>query len=173
MRTWLRRLLAAAGVATMLAGLLVSPVAAQKQQGDLAAVRKATAQFHDLGKATRAGYAPLLACFDLPGVGGMGQHLVKGGLVNGTVIATQPQALVYEVDEEGEMTLVAVEYIIPYTLHPATAEAPRLFGQAFLHNNALSLWALHAWIWRSNPLGTFASYNPRVSTCPTHSESGD
>jgi hypothetical protein len=51
------------------------------------------------------------------------------------------------------------------------AEPPRLFGQDFHHNNALSLWALHAWIWRHNPLGMFADYNPRVALCPGHGES--
>jgi hypothetical protein len=162
----LRRLLAAAAVATALSSLLVSPAAAE-DGGGLAAVRKATNRFHDVEKAKNANYLPALACFDLPGVGGMGQHLINGDLMNGTVSPTRPQALVYEVDGD-ELHLVAVEYIIPYKFVPPTAEPPRLFGQDFLHNNGLSLWALHAWIWRHNPLGTFANYNPRVALCPGH-----
>jgi hypothetical protein len=165
---WLRSLLAATGVMTVLVALLASPALAG-EGGDLAAVRKATAPFHSVERANHAGYFAALACFDLPGVGGMGQHLIKGALMNGTVTPTQPQALVYEVDGD-ELTLVAVEYIIPYTFVPPTAEPPRLFGQSFLHNNGLRLWALHAWIWRHNPLGTFANYNPRVALCPGHGD---
>jgi hypothetical protein len=151
---------------TLAIALVIGPAApASAEQDNLSAVRKATAKFHSLEAAGRAGYASALNCFDLPGVGGMGQHYIKGELMNGSVSATRPQALVYEVDGD-ELTLVAVEYIIPYTFRPPTAEPPRLFGRAFLHNDGLRLWALHAWIWRSNPLGTFASYNPNVKMCP-------
>ena len=169
MSKWLTKALASTGVAAVMVGLLVSPAAAG--EGDsLAALRHATARFHDVDRAVAAGYAPLLACFDKPGVGGMGQHYAKGSLIDGTVTATKPQALVYEVDGD-ELNLVAVEYIIPYAFVPATAEAPRLFGQNFHHNDALGLWALHAWIWRHNPLGMFADYNPNVDLCPGHGES--
>jgi hypothetical protein len=151
----------------LIAGLLVAPAtqAAAHDNDQLAAVRHATAAFHSVERAQHAGYAKLLACFDRPGVGGMGQHYVKGVLVNGTVTPTKPQAMVYEVNGD-ELTLVAVEYIIPYTFIPPTAEPPSLFGHWFSRNDALSLWALHAWIWRSNPLGTFANYNPNVKLCP-------
>ena len=168
MTRWLR-LLAATGAATVLIGMLATPAAAEKG-GGLAGVREATARFHDVENARHAGYAPVLSCFDLPGIGGMGQHYIKGMLMNGAVSPTKPQALVYEIDGD-ELKLVAVEYIIPYSFVPATAEPPRLFGQAFHHNDALSLWALHAWIWRHNPLGMFADYNPRVALCPGHRES--
>jgi hypothetical protein len=165
---WLRSLLAATGVATVLVGLLAIPAAAH-DGASLASVRHATARFHDVDRAVAAGYGPLLACFDKPGVGGMGQHYAKGSLIDGTVTPTKPQALVYEVDGD-ELELVAVEYIILYSQLSPTAEAPRLFGQSFHHNDALSLWALHAWIWRHNPLGMFADYNPNVDLCPGHGE---
>lgn len=165
----IRSVLAATGVATVLMAALASPAAAG-EGGGLAAVRKATARFHHVEKATQTGYQSFLPCFDLPGVGGMGQHFVNFSLVNGSVTPTQPQALVYEVDGD-ELNLVAVEYIIPYSLVPANAEPPRLFGQTFHKNNMLSLWALHAWIWRHNPLGMFADYNPRVALCPRNGES--
>ena len=176
MSKWLAKVLASAGVAAVMLGLLVSPAAAH--DGDsLAAVRHATARFHDVDRAVAAGYAPMLPCFDKPGVGGMGQHYIMGSLIDGTVTATKPQALVYEVDGD-ELNLVAVEYLIPYSpQHPAAGEAPRLFGQLFHHAGfdptgaPLPLWELHAWIWRHNPLGTFADYNPNVNLCPGHGES--
>jgi hypothetical protein len=158
-----------AGTAVV-AGLLVSPAAdvAARDNDQLAAVRHATAKYHDVSKAEAAGYMLLpLPCFDKPGVGGMGVHYLKGLFVSSTPTPTKPQVLVYEVDGN-ERNLVAVEYIIPYSVVPTTAPAPRLFGQAFHHNDRLGLWYLHAWIWRHNPLGMFADYNPRVDLCPGH-----
>ena len=72
-------------------------------------------------------------------------------------------ALVYEVNGN-ELTLVAVEYIIPQPLWKSS-EPPRLFGHSFTRNNTLGIWALHAWIWRHNPLGMFADFNPNVDLC--------
>ena len=161
---WLSRTAAAA----LTAGLLVSPAvqaaASEDDHDGLGAVRHATARFHDLGSARAAGYGPLLACFDQPGVGGMGQHYVKASLLDATLVPTQPEALVYEVDG-ASLRLVAVEYIVPFTAW-TSPERPHLFGRAFFRNDALQLWALHAWIWRPNPLGTFANYNPKVKLCP-------
>jgi hypothetical protein len=130
----------------------------------LAAARQATDSFHDLGAAQHAGYHSLLSCFDLPGVGGMGQHYVNGSLINGTVNPNAPQALVYEVDGD-RLQLVAVEYIVLFT---QTAAPPQLYGRTFTPVTSLGLWALHAWIWRPNPLGMFANYNPNVEMCPGH-----
>ena len=168
MRKWFPRSLI---WSTVILGLLVGPVMqVSASEPNLSAVRHATTKFHDVEVAKAAGYAKLLDCFDLPGVGGMGQHYVNGALVSatatGTVDALHPQAMVYEVDEEGSLELVAVEYIIPYDFVARSAEAPRILGQNFVHNDALRLWVLHAWIFRPNPLGTFINYNPNVEMCP-------
>ena len=155
-------------VAGLLVGALFSQTA-QASTGDdvwLAGVRAATASYHDLSVAKHANYAAVLSCFDLPGVGGMGQHYLNGNLVNGTVQPNSPQALVYEVDGD-RLQLVAIEYIIPWTLWvPSTP--PELNGHTFTSVTSLHLWALHAWIWRPNPLGMFANYNPKVELCPGH-----
>ena len=151
----------------LIAGLLVMPAAQAAAHDDnpLTAVRIATARFHNLDAAEAAGYAKALPCFDLAGVGGMGQHYVKGPF-DTTVTPTEPEALVYEVDGS-ELKLVAVEYIVPQSLW-TSSQPPTLFGQWFLRNDTLGLWTLHAWIWRTNPFGTFASYNPEVAMCPGH-----
>ncbi len=162
MRKWLLRTLI---LSTLVIALVVgpaTPVAAA--HSDLSAVRKATAKFHSTHAAITAGYVQFLPCFEKPGVGGMGQHFVHFPL-DGTVDALHPEALVYEVDEDGRLELVAVEYIVPDTF-----ARPTLFGQLFHHNTDLHLWALHAWIWRHNPLGTFADYNPNVALCPGHED---
>ena len=165
MLKWLTR----SAALVLAAGLIAAP-AAQASNGDderaLASARQATAAFHDLDKAKGAGYGPLLACFDLPGVGGMGQHYVNGSLLDANVVVDQPEALVYEVDGD-RLQLVAVEYIVPWSAW-ISPTPPSLFGRSFFRNDTLHLWALHAWLWRPNPLGMFANYNPNVKLCPGH-----
>ena len=151
-----------------LALVALSTSGAQASNGDdesaLAGVRQATAAYHDLDKAIAAHYGRLLPCFDLPGVGGMGQHYVDTSRLDATIEANRPEALVYEVDGN-RLQLVAIEYIVPWTAW-ASATPPQLYGRSFFRNTTLHLWALHAWIWRPNPSGMFANYNPKVKLCP-------
>ena len=163
MHRWLKRSLIAALLLT--ATLAMPEAQASGGPASVADVRNATAKFHDVSKAEHAGYARLLPCFDSPGVGGMGQHYVKGPLDN-VVNASEPEALVYEVDGD-RLQLVAVEYIIPQDQWTSSVP-PSLLGHSFFRNDALGLWALHAWIWRPNPAGMFASYNSSVKLCPGH-----
>jgi hypothetical protein len=130
-------------------------------RAELAQVRAATAQFHDVEAATAAGYELLPDCFDSPD-GGMGIHYLKG-VANTQVDALAPEALVYEVTKHGPK-LVAVEYIVPKSL---SNEPPTVLGQTLHANDALGLWVLHAWIWQPNPSGMFKDYNPKVGACPT------
>lgn len=165
MRRWLTRLWAVAAAGTAVLTLLVVPGAAAGQ-ADLSSVRNFTARYHHIDKAQRDGYHALLACFDLPGVGGMGQHYVNLSLLDGSVDPRQPEALVYEVDHK-KLKLVAVEYIIPIDAW-TSSQPPTLYGKDFTRIDSLGLWALHAWIWKPNPDGMFANYNPRVPLCPGH-----
>jgi hypothetical protein len=154
----------AAFVAAWAALVLVATVAPAAASGPgLAAVRAATARYHDPVAAAADGYAPLLECIDADGVGGMGQHLAATPF-DGAVDALRPEALVYEVRGD-RLQLVGVEYIVPQVEwtgdHP-----PSLFGQHFHRNDALGIWALHAWVWRPNPSGMFEDFNPNVRMCP-------
>ena len=165
MLRWLTRF-AIAGLAV---GALTTPAALASNGGDesaVAGVRQATAAYHDLDKAVAAHYGRLLPCFDLPGVGGMGQHYVDTSRLDATIEANRPEALVYEVDSN-RLQLVAVEYIVPWSAWVATTP-PQLFGKSFTSVTSLHLWALHAWLWRPNPDGMFANYNPNVKLCPGH-----
>jgi hypothetical protein len=146
------------------------PQAAASQAGlgasvnrDLAALRAATAQFHDFDKAAAAGWsAKITGCMELAGAGGMGFHYGNVGLIDGSVQVDRPELLLYEPEKNGRLRLVAVEYIIPYTFHSRDAEPPVLFGQQFQQNDTFQLWGLHAWVWEDNPSGMFANWNPRV-----------
>ena len=133
---------------------------------DLALLRRTTASFQDFSTASAAGWsAQITGCMTDPdGAGGMGFHYGNPGLIDGTASVDKPQLLLYEPEKNGRLRLVAVEYIIPYSFHPRSAEPPRLFGQPFQQVDVFQLWGLHAWVWKDNPSGIFASWNPRV-TC--------
>ena len=132
---------------------------------DLGTLRHVTAAFHDFKKATQEGWsAQITACMTDPKAGGMGFHYGNTALIDGSVRVDQPELLLYEPTRNGGLRLVAVEYIIPYTEHAREATPPVLFGQKFLQNDVFQLWGLHAWVWKHNPSGIFANWNPEV-TC--------
>jgi hypothetical protein len=133
---------------------------------DLATLRQVTASFHNFSTAQAAGWAAQITpCMTDPGgAGGMGFHYGNAGLIDGTARVDQPELLLYEPEKNGNLRLVAVEYIIPYTFHARSATPPRLFNQDFTQNDTFQLWGLHAWVWKNNPSGMFASWNPSV-TC--------
>jgi hypothetical protein len=130
---------------------------------ELALLRSVTAAFHNFATASNAGWsAQITPCMELPGAGGMGFHYGNTALIDGTASVDKPELLLYEPAQNGELRLVAVEYIIPYSFHPRSAEPPVLFGQQFAQVDAFGLWGLHAWVWKENPSGIFAPWNPRV-----------
>jgi hypothetical protein len=141
---------------------------------DLAALRRITARFHNFKTAEAAGWsAQITPCMTDPaGAGGMGFHYGNPALIDGSARVEEPELLLYEPQQNGRLRLVAVEYIIPYTAHSRDAAAPELFGgQKFKQNDTFQLWGLHAWVWKDNPSGIFADWNPRVTCQHTSSVS--
>lgn len=136
---------------------------------EIAEANRAAAGYQDVAVAEDGGYASTidtLGCFEDPDQGGMGLHWLKESLMDDQVHVTQPEALVYELDADGEVTgLVAHEYIVPIEAWTST-EPPNLFGLDFHQHSSLPLWILHAWIWKDNPRGMFVDYNPKVRLCP-------
>jgi hypothetical protein len=139
----------------------------------VADVRQATAGFRDFDTIADAGYSKLLDCFVNNEVGGMGQHFVNGDLVGDDQLdPMKPEALVYEPTEDGQMNLVAFEYIVfasAWDPNNTGREAPVLFDRPFhlitTIPNTPPLWALHLWLWTDNPNGLFSDFNPIVF-CP-------
>jgi hypothetical protein len=129
---------------------------------DLATLRNATAAFHRFDAATAAGWSAKITGCMSSADGGMGFHYGNTNLIDDAVQVDSPELLLYEPEKNGQLRLVAVEYIIPYTLHSRDSEAPVLFGQKFKQNDTFQLWGLHAWVWKENPSGMFASWNPTV-----------
>ena len=146
-------------------------------QADLAAVRNATARFHDLDKAVAAGYELgyvngngvriITGCIAHPTAGAMGYHYFNKALIDDNVVdVLTPEGLVYSPDQDGKLRLVAVEYVVPGLLsNPSgVGTAPTIFGQQMvILVPAVGFYTLHAWIWSNNPAGLFAHWSPRVS----------
>lgn len=131
---------------------------------DLAKLRQVTASFHQFDRAAKAGWsAKITGCMTDPVAGGMGFHYGNTALIDGTARVDEPELLLYEPGKGGKLKLVAVEYIIPYAFHSRESAAPVLFGQEFQRNDTFQLWGLHAWVWKENPSGIFASWNPKVN----------
>lgn len=132
----------------------------------LAAVRAATARFHSTTQALKAGYQPNTHCVAVPGLGGMGYHWVNPSLIDPFFEPLQPEAVLYAPDRNGNLKLVAVEYVVINT----GQARPHFGGHAFdvngvppLQQAGIAHWSLHVWLWKDNPSGMFAPFNPKVS----------
>lgn len=126
-------------------------------------LRRATRPFKRLSVAQSSGYDVQATPCQESETGGMGYHFANFGLLDGTLEETRPEILLYEPRPGGREKLVAVEYAIPYTEWAREDDPPEIHGVAFNRNDVFQLWVMHAWVWKHNPDGTFASWNPRVS----------
>ena len=169
-----------AGILFMASAIAVGSVSAvgAAEADDIAAAKAGTEGFAAVVAAEAAGYGlppegPLHECIaSLDNTGAMGLHYINGDLVGDTELdPAKPEALVYEPAADGSLTLVALEYVVfAEAWDAANDEAPMLFDQMFMRvdePNRYELpafYALHAWVWKDNASGTFASFNPGV-TC--------
>ena len=104
----------------------------------IAQLRRLVAPFHDFQTASDAGWsAPITTCLvagDLPstpGSGAMGFHFGNVAFIQdgGVVDLLQPELLLYEPEKNGKLRFVGVEYIVPFTDHPASAAPPSSTGR--------------------------------------------
>jgi len=154
---------------------------AARMQDELAQVRRATARFHSVEEATAAGYQLgwvngsnvriLTGCVADPTAGAMGYHYFNPALMaDNRVDLTKPEALVYESAPDGGRKLVAVEWIVrsAQSNPPGVAQPPSVLGMEMhilVPPPGPAFYLMHAWIWKHNPSGMMADWNPRV-TCP-------
>jgi len=154
-------------------------------EGQMTAARAVTAKYQSLTLAQKSGYSILadtagITCIAEPQMGAMGVHYVKGDLVKDPAIdAKHPEALVYAPDKRGGLHLAALEYVVikndwdakqvlPQSSEGVTPIPPMLFGQEFNFTDAPNryglppFYSLHVWLWKDNPAGTFAMWNPTV-----------
>jgi hypothetical protein len=169
---------------------------------DLAEVRRATERYRDVNVALKDGYIrdPFNLCetADMMGrpasLGAMGIHYFRPDLlgvtgppnprVNGTGTHTdflKPSILIYEPQQDGSLTLVAVENLVFAKAWAAAGHtAPPSFNgvpyddmkddpatpidEAHMFEPHFDR---HVWLYRENPNGLFAQFNPTVS-CAHH-----
>ena len=161
-------------IAVLALGMALS---ASARQDVLRTVRSVTARFDSIEQAKRAGYVPFYVCAEQPGVGTMGQHFVNFDLVGDPAIdALHPEALVYEPRADGTYKLVALEWV---RVGPETASAPTVLGHDLLYRPAPNRYGIepgfyerHFWLYKSNPSGAFADWNPTVSCRGTGDNGG-
>ena len=126
----------------------------------LKAARAATAPYHRLEAAKDDGYVRITPCVaDPEGPGAMGFHYANPALIDGTPEADAPEVLVYAPWRDGELRLVAVEWLV----HSESEPEPFLGHHFHPVPEEPDTWGLHAWIWQNNPDGMFADFNPRLS----------
>ena len=174
-RRWSRAIVGTLAVTTLMAPAVVLADDAGGH-ADLAEVRAATARFHRVDVAEDAGHqlgyiAPFLLqhCIAHPTAGAMGYHWFDHDAIHDIGLdPTSPEGLVYAPGPDGQLRLVAVEWIVPVEAWHAAGnvDPPSVLGQEMhVLNPALGWYILHAWLWQHNPAGMFEDWNPEV-VCP-------
>ena len=131
-----------------------------------ALVRAATDRFHNLDSAVAAGYARTVArCYADAGHGAMGFHHVNRQLMDRQLDPERPEILLYERLADGTYQLNGVEFIVPYSQWPKDSVPPMVMGLNLDPADDLNVWYKHMWVWKPNPNGLFAPWNPTVR-CP-------
>ncbi len=156
----------------LLALLALVPIAVRAQDTSLDAIRRATEPFKQVATARAEGYQPQFGCIVNPATGAMGIHYINGDIFSDpTIDPLRPEAVTYEPQPDGTFQAVGLEYfVLQDAWHKAgNASPPTMLGQEFMPVTGFfdvpPFYALHIWLWRENPSGMFASYNPAV-TCP-------
>src|SRR5262245_18698287 len=137
----------------------------------LVELRKVTARFQNLEEAKQAGYnAQITPCWAHHAAGAMGYHYGKPALLDANVDLLEPEVVMYEPQAGGNMRLVGMEYIVPLAAWQSaghdlndTNDVPELLGQRYTRHSFLPIFKLRIWLWRRNPTGVFADWNPKVS----------
>jgi hypothetical protein len=128
----------------------------------------AVAKYRDVNKALADGYIPVSGCEAVPGLGSMGIHYLNPALASD--LATdpfKPEILLYAPNSKGGLDFLGPEYFQADAGQPR----PNANGQPFDgpmpgHNPNMPVhYDLHAWLFKYNPSGLFAPFNPRV-ICP-------
>jgi hypothetical protein len=136
-------------------------------------IRAATHRYRDVAAAMADGYVQSGGCALDPAAGGMGIRFVNAVLVeDGLIDAAHPESLVYHFGRGG-LRLGALEYLVPDADQDAATDddRPNLHGVAFSgpvagnEADARSHYQLHLWLYRDNPSGVLATFNPNVR-CP-------
>ncbi len=164
-----RLALTALAVAAVAVPTLASTASGAERGDSIAAIRQATAKYHDLAVALADSYVPASECTASP-AGAMGVHYMKPSLLRQPLDLRHPPILLYLSTADGA-ELLGVEYFkADADQNLATDDdRPSLLGHAFDgpmpgHNAQMPIhYDLHVWTWKHNPAGMFEKWNPTVS----------
>ena len=143
-------------------------------------MRRATAKFHRLDAAVAAGYelgwvngagvGSSAGCVSHPTAGAMGYHYFNAELMaDNAVDARSPRSWSTR-HADGGLKLVAVEWVVrsAQSNPPGVSVPPSVLGMdmhILVPPPGPAFYLMHAWVWKDNPSGMFADWNPDVS-CP-------
>lgn len=166
----LRRLVMAVLVpaAALTASTACDDTTVEPEVGDIDLMRQSTEVYRSVDAALAGGFVPLSECVAGP-TGGMGFHYGHPGRIGDAVIDPElPEILLYAPNASGGLELVGVEFMIHQDAWPGPG-APTVADTPFDPPNPnhpdemiRPFHTLHAWVWKDNPAGIFAPFNPSV-----------
>ena len=128
----------------------------------LETLRNSLLQYQSFDLAKETFDIEVTPCMVMRPHGGMGFHYGNGLLIDGTPDEMAPEVLLFEPVKPSGMRLVGVEFIVPFDKWTGS-NPPELFGRKMSPNATFGVWALHAWLFKRNPQGVFADWNPTVN----------
>lgn len=163
--------LVAAACASAAAAVVAVPAHAESNdRAGVQALRTLTKQYHDVEKALADGFVATDECVAVPGFGGMGYHYINFARFDGRLKVNEPEALLYRDGANGEKVLTGVEYlVVDADQDLSTVERHQVFGHVLRgpmpgHGHGMPVhYDRHAWVWETNPTGTWEDWNPNVS----------
>lgn len=135
----------------------------------LAQVKAVNDKYRSVDAAKADGYVPASPCESSP-AGGMGIHYLNpAASMDSTIDPLKPEVLLYA-PTAGGLELVGVEYFKADADQDLSTDGdrPSVFGRAFDgpmlgHSPTMPKhFDLHVWLWKHNPTGMFAQWNPDV-----------
>jgi len=128
---------------------------------DVMTIREVTEKFKATEAAEAAGYKRNTGCVEHQPAGAMGYHFNNEALLDATLDLKHPEVLVYEKMPDGTFQLNGVEFYVPKSAWKSS-DPPRIMGQDLQTAPSLDFWYLHVWVWKADPSGLFAPWNPDV-----------
>ncbi|MBC7842635.1 MAG: hypothetical protein H7099_09990 [Gemmatimonadaceae bacterium] len=137
----------------------------------LAKIAAATAKYQRESVAVNDGYTFITPCFfSAVGLGARGQLYRKTPLLDGLIDPKQPEILLYEPQEDGQMKLVGVHFVVLAAPWDAAnpGVVPMLGSEPLRDRRApgaapFPSYSIFVALWRRNPSGLYADFNPAVS----------
>jgi hypothetical protein len=135
----------------------------------LAELRRDLAPYQDVNRALADGFVPVSECTESP-AGGMGVHFLNPARAMAPIDPEKPAILLYAPTADGYELMGAEWFQADADQDLSTdGDRPSLWGRPFNgpmlgHEPGMPIhYDLHVWLFKANPAGVFAPWNPSVS----------